>query len=191
MRRKHQIRSVPVNYLFSFVLFCVHTFGISFCSFLSVLVATGLHVVFMPHCEQWLYENFLAAHRNTDSPMGLDFLPRVVLIGNSFKVFKAPPTSATTTTTTTFNQQQEVEGQDDTAAGNDNNDGQQTEPQRGAALDYLKHHKETPLGVKPGHPYWVALSGLTLHQWGPNTNPGNAQNGEEESGGESAVCGPR
>ena len=99
----------------------------------------------MPRCERWLYENFLAAQMGTGSAKQVpNLLPQVVLIGNSFSVFanqakNKPGTSASS------------------VACEDREDDRQS---------YLTNHTEVIVPVKKTEPYWLALCGLTIHQWG-------------------------
>jgi hypothetical protein len=133
------------------------------CHLATMLSPSVLHVVFMPRCERWLYENFLAAHA-TRAHGSAPPLRRVVLIGNTFQVFehqsphdpalrsqRAPPPPPSSERT------EEEEGED--AA-----EGRTSAPPE-TERPYWQGHRETPLPVAPGAPYWTALSGLVAHEW--------------------------
>jgi hypothetical protein len=137
-----------------------------------VVCAPALHVVFMPRCERWLYENFLASHAARADGSAPPPLRRVVLIGNTFRVFehqsphdalleptKRPPPPPPPPGELTEEEEEEEEEEEGGA------DGGTTAPVPEPERPYWQGHRETPLHVAPGAPYWTALSGLVAHEW--------------------------
>lgn len=139
----------------------------------------------MPHCERWLYENFLMAHsvasttatrmHGSDCSSEMEggdrllrvhperMLNRIVLIGNSFRVFRHQARRSKEELSAQKHQDQQQHAATDSVSAPGTLVGEQP--------TYTAGHHETKLAVATKDPYWTALSGLVVHQWAQEAPP--------------------
>lgn len=91
----------------------------------------------MPHCERWLYHNFLSAQIKSGELEGQALLDKIILIANRMDIICQPLVDRS----------------------------KAEHLAKSEWMLFRQNHSEKALKSNRTDPYWIAFNGLVIHRW--------------------------